>query len=140
MTQLNMNSDTVSSVHYKAGQDVYNFKWHKVKVCADTIAERVRESGVKYSSIYGVPRGGLVVAVLLSHRLNIPVVWRCGITPNTLIVDDVEDSGNCLKHLLDIYPKCDCAVLITKRLKRTLVRYWGAFTTKEEWIMFPWED
>ena len=38
-------------------------------------------------SIYGIPRGGLIPAVMLSHKLNLPMVETIG--KNTLIIDEV---------------------------------------------------
>ena len=28
----------------------------------------------KYRTLFGIPRGGMVIAVYLSHRLNLPIV------------------------------------------------------------------
>ena len=48
-------------------------------------------------SIYGIPRGGLIPAVMLSHKLGLPMVETIG--KNTLVVDDMSDSGVTLSKM-----------------------------------------
>ena len=38
-------------------------------------------------SVYGIPRGGLIPAVIISHKLKLPLVQTIG--RNTLVVDDM---------------------------------------------------
>ena len=53
-------------------------------------------SSGKIRSVAGVPRGGLILAVLLSHQLGIPLVYVEEATPSTLLVDDLADTGETL--------------------------------------------
>lgn len=54
--------------------------------------------GQNFDSVYGIPRGGLVTAVLLSHRLNLPLKLKIEeLNGKTLIVDDISDSGKTLE-------------------------------------------
>ena len=52
-----------------------------------------------FKNIYGLPRGGLIPAVMLSHQLGIPMA-KGDIGPDTLIVDDICDSGETLDKLV----------------------------------------
>lgn len=45
----------------------------------------------EYSSIYPVPRGGITLAVAMAARLGVPIVTEP--SPDTLVVDDLIDSG-----------------------------------------------
>ena len=45
-------------------------------------------------SVMGLPRGGLIPAVMISHELGIPLVINP--TKNTLVVDDINDTGHTL--------------------------------------------
>lgn len=49
-----------------------------------------------FYGVYGLPRGGLAMAVMISHYYNVPLLGapsaRC------LIVDDICDSGETLLH------------------------------------------
>ena len=73
-----------------------------------------------FMGIYGVPRGGLVPAVYLSHRLNVPLVKTLDAVLSDshnpyLIVEDVIDTGKTLSRLIMFLTNEDKIVsLITK--------------------------
>ena len=56
--------------------------------------------GRNFKSVYGIPRGGLVVEVAISHRLGLPLKLKMEeLDRDTLIVDDIADSGRTLENL-----------------------------------------
>src|SRR3989344_1396800 len=65
------------------------------------IEEVVRWAGERnFKSIYGVPRGGLILGVVLSHRLGLPLKLKVEeLDQETLVVDDIADSGRTLENL-----------------------------------------
>ena len=74
----------------------------KINVSWETIKELVRVVGKKtifdfpnIDSVMGLPRGGLIPAVLLSHEIGLPYVQHPG--KNTLVVDDICDSWSYFK-------------------------------------------
>ena len=62
--------------------------WVEIDSLIFQLLYRIRTSELKFKNIYGLPRGGLIPAVMLSHRLEIPLV-KGDIGPDTLIVDDI---------------------------------------------------
>ena len=70
--------------------------WGDVEKYVDEVCLELDKRGFKPTGVYGPPRGGLIFAVLLSHRLNIPLLM----SPfgNCIIVDDIADSGRSLIH------------------------------------------
>ena len=99
-----------------------------------------------FKSVYGIPRGGLVLAIKLSHILDIPLVLHRGdITPNTLVVDDIVDKGKTLKRFLrSVDINCFVASIFwnsSSPVKPNLfVRKKKRNTKKKKyWIVFPWE-
>ncbi|MFT4261204.1 MAG: phosphoribosyltransferase [Candidatus Woesearchaeota archaeon] len=59
--------------------------------------------------IFGIPRGGLIAAVILSHKLDLPLTNK--ITKQTLVVDEICDSGKTfieLEQKLGFKPKTFC--------------------------------
>lgn len=89
--------------------------------------------------IFGIPRGGLVAAVILSHKLDIPLTKN--ITKNTLIVDEICDSGKTfieLEKQLGFKPKTFCIH------KKSIAKYQPTYICKElktkSWIVYPWEE
>lgn len=69
------------------------------------------ESG-RIKSLYGIPRGGMVVAVRLSYILEIPIVEFSQISETTLIVDDVLGSGRTAREVLRKVPSKQLASLV----------------------------
>ena len=87
-----------------------------------------------FDGIYGVPRGGLVLAIKLSHMLDLPVIMG-GVTKRTLVVDDVADTGSMLTPL-----KARNATIVTifyKPWSDIKPDIWLRET--EKYIDFPWE-
>ena len=65
------------------------FSWNEFDKSVDYIANKCKL--LKLSGIYGIPRGGICLAVALSHKLDVKLIS----TPmkNSLIVDDIYETG-----------------------------------------------
>ncbi len=86
-------------------------------------------------SIYGIPRGGLIPAVMLSHSTGLPLVDTIG--KNTLVVDDMTDSGVTMNKM----PGQWTAVLYHKPHTSTFTpNVYSKLHEGDEWLVFPWED
>ena len=109
------------------------FTWSEFDKSVDYIANQCKFW--KLSGIYGVPRGGLCLAVALSHKLNIQLIEKP--LKYSLIVDDVFETGITLRNFKDI-EGANFFVLISK--KKPI--WWNAvnLSYKKEWIIFPWEN
>jgi hypoxanthine phosphoribosyltransferase len=94
-------------------------------------------------NIYGIPRGGLVIAVLVSHYLNKPLITSVkDITKDTLIVDDISDSGVTLKNLFKTFPRRKKPKVFTSWIgpkTKFTPDYFFYVKRKNDWIVFPWE-
>lgn len=112
-----------------------NYTWRQFDKDAKKIAKIFKDREVPSVNIYGVPRGGLILAVRLSHLLKLPMILDPkNITKRTLIVDDISDSGKTLYKVKD-----NCIVTL----------FWHPLTItkpnitirekKTKWIIFPWE-
>ena len=88
-----------------------------------------------FRSVYGIPRGGLVPATMISTASHKPLVE----SPNadTLIVDDILDSGKTMEAYNGI--GIGRLVLITKDPQKCKSIYYGMAVKKTEWVSFPWE-
>ena len=60
------------------------FSWCEFDKSVENIANKCKF--LEFSGIYGVPRGGLCLAVALSHKLKIELISKP--IKNSLIVDD----------------------------------------------------
>ena len=61
------------------------FTWNEFDKSVEYIANKCKF--LKFSGIYGIPRGGLCLAVALSHKLNVKLISEP--IKNSLIVEDV---------------------------------------------------
>lgn len=91
----------------------------------------------KYRYVYGVPRGGLIPAVMISHELEIELTTALPLSPDfypfpILVVDDLVDSGMTLRKC-----KHDTATLFMKPDSVTRPTYFGEVTDKL--VIFPYE-
>lgn len=103
--------------------------WAECQRAADDLADVIRKSG-RYLSIFGVPRGGVPVAVLLSQRLDLPLV-EDPVGPGVLVVDDIVDSGATRERFSGPF-----AALFARS------RWNGEVTAArhdDDWLVFPWE-
>ena len=116
--------------------------WDDVDRAVNRLVASIYTSGVKLEGIGGLPRGGLIPAVLLSHRLGIPFISQANlsdITGNVLIVDDICDTGRTLKRFKfenNIYT----AALHWKQSSEYQPNYFWEIAYENEWIVYPWEN
>ena len=98
----------------------------------EAVAQKIKDSGNKYSGIYGVPRGGTYPAAMLAQMLAVKQIFDpADICAQTLIVDDLIDSGNTLAKYTS-----DKAVIYAKPGKLNAVQYYGR-AVENDWIVFP---
>lgn len=95
--------------------------------------------GYQYKFIYGVPRGGIPVAMELSHLTGIPLIEDINIQGiscrDILIVDDIIDTGTTRNKFMEY----DFACLHIKAYVKNhgLVLYTQIV---DEWVSYWWEE
>ena len=105
--------------------------WNDVENLTDKLIDQLDVS--KYDSVFGLPRGGLIPAVMISHKMGLPLEVNYFLSEKCLVVD-VYDSGKTLQPYLN--QKYDCATLVGKINSQNNL-YVGKKV--DEWIIFPWE-
>jgi hypoxanthine phosphoribosyltransferase len=113
--------------------------WKEFDKAINILVEKIRKYEKETQSfkfIYGVPRGGLVVAVTLSHKLNKPIIMTEP-TPNenVLVVDDIADSGNTLQQYKDFH----IATIFWKAKSTVSPDFYYRKIEETIWCEFPWE-
>lgn len=114
------------------------YSWNQFDKAVDTMATaiqwRVRASlSPKFTNIYGIPRGGLVLAVALSHRLELPLTDCVG--SRTLVADDISDTG----HTLEPYKSNFIVTLHYVKGSRVEPNLYVDIKSPDVWIVYPWE-
>jgi uncharacterized protein len=116
----------------------YYYSWQELEEDCKKLARKIRPIKFNFSNIYGVPRGGLVIAVILSHLLDLPVILnKDQITKNTLIVDDISDTGNTLNKIIKIKKPKAILTLFTTQTTKVFPDYY--MHIKDKWVVYPWE-
>ena len=109
------------------------FSWSEFDKSAELIANKCKS--LELSGIYGVPRGGLCLAVVLSHKLKLTLLSEP--INNSLIVDDIYETGITLEAFKNI--EGAMFFVLFSKIRPT---WWNSvhISEKSEWIVFPWEN
>ena len=112
---------------------IRKFTWIEFDKSVEHIANKCKL--LDFSGIYGIPRGGLCLAVALSHKLKINLISEP--LKNSLIVDDIYETGITLNTFKDIQGAM--FFVLFSKVKPT---WWNTvhISEKQEWIIFPWEN
>ena len=111
-----------------------DLSWNQFDQAVALLAKRFDQDPI--SGIYGVPRGGLCLAVALSHALQHPLLSEP--RDGALVVDDVYETGRTLRAIHEHVPGARFAVWVSKQPPQ----WWEAavVTESSEWLLFPWEN
>jgi len=122
------------------------YTWEDLNDDLDKIIFHIKKQDWNIKQICGVPRGGLILAVMLSHKMNIPVVVHSIRTmdyiPNkdtTLIVDDISDTGETLKSIKYINLFKSISLYIKEGTKYK-PKFFCRECKDDDWIIYPWEN
>jgi len=130
-----------------------NFSWGGIDTYITRLENQIKTSNIPVTMVVGVARGGLIPAIMLSHRLGVEfdmICWQtrdgsfrdiekvCNLNKGTLIVDDICDSGRTITEIKEMNPNLMYAVIVDK-LEDSIVDFYGCSMYTEEWIHFPWE-
>lgn len=118
---------------------IHVLTWKDFDAAVNVMAGQIEKSKMSVVYIYGVPRGGLPIAVALSHRLGLTFVETCPADlSGTLIVDDVVETGKTFReYVVDKRaPFFWCWVSKSPSIAVPAV----LLRPQDEWLVFPWED
>ena len=112
---------------------ISNYTWSEFDKSVEHIANKCEF--LEFSGIYGVPRGGLCLAVALSHKLKVNLISKP--KKNSLIIDDVYETGITLNTFRDIE-----GAMFFVLFSKTKPKWWNTviISEKSEWIVFHWEN
>ena len=125
--------------------------WDEFDDAVSELTNQVIRDG-KPDIIVGIARGGLPLAVTLSHQLNVPLVvptyghsYAMISDKNILIVDDISDTGQEMRQQLLHADQFGCEqvrtlVLIEREGTIQPTTYkWKWIDKNQGWVIFPWE-
>jgi hypoxanthine phosphoribosyltransferase len=108
--------------------------WDDISQLVDILCEKIITEQPNIDSVFGLKRGGLIPAVMVSHKLGLP--WSDVMLPNTLVIDDICDTGVTLKNTVGVYT----AVLHHKpHTSCYKPNIYAQIHKGDEFIYYPWE-
>lgn len=108
--------------------------YKEYEVSAKELALKINAANAKFASIYPIPRGGYFTAIVLSKELGVPIIFsEKEITKDTLLVDDITDSGSTLSK----FPGNKKAVNYAKARSEHFADYVGSIIPDNAWVVFP---
>jgi len=117
------------------------YNWEDIEGRVLDLCQRLKHES--FEAVYGVPRGGLIVAVLVSHKLGIPLITdlRDMYGKKFLIVDDIADTGVTLERYkkLEVCNSATFATLDYHKQSIVIPDYWIS-EKGNKWIVYPWES
>jgi hypoxanthine phosphoribosyltransferase len=116
--------------------------WDLIDECVTDITYYLHQTNIKYEGVYGIPRGGVILAVILSHKLDIPYLVNLDNMHGKkfIIIDDITDTGKTLNK----YKKLDvcenaCYVTIHEHEHSIVKPEYAVINKEDKWIVYPWE-
>jgi uncharacterized protein len=111
--------------------------WQEFDDMAQTLIDKIKNCGQEFKGIYGVPRGGLPLAVYLSNHLELPLTYNEKPGIDDLVVDDISDKGSTLNKYKNNIIVCLYSSLWTTMPPDIYLRM---KQSPDHWIYFPWES
>lgn len=145
--------------------------WSDIENSVKNLKDKILDSKKRYDWIISINRGGVIPGVMLSHALGITHgvltvthyekqkmldqvskdLYISGIKQirphhNILIVDDIADSGICLRESVATVQRLDSdaknidtAVVYYKPKSVIVPTFYDKQISDESWVWFPWE-
>ena len=116
------------------------YEWRDYEADVLRLARELVQSNRKIKNVFGIPRGGLIPAVSLSHLLGRPLISDAAkISSATLVVDDIVESGATLKRLMALTKGKKPLIASLYYYPKASVRPDIYLRKKQKWVVFPWE-
>tara|TARA_R110002012_G_scaffold175548_1_gene340406 strand:- start:123 stop:533 length:411 start_codon:yes stop_codon:yes gene_type:complete len=117
------------------------YNWEDIEGRVSDLCQKLKHES--FEAVYGVPRGGLIVAVLVSHKLGIPLITdlKNMYGKKFLLVDDIVDTGVTLERYKKL-KVCNNAVFVSldyHKQSSVAPDYWIS-EKSDKWIVYPWEQ
>ena len=116
------------------------------EVCAAMLEYKFCGSRTSFINIYAIPRGGLIPAVLVSHKMKNLKSYIHSFDPtrhwsflnNSVIIDDIYDTRKTLDPLMQVWSE-NLFCTLTHKKENDQMLFQGKFVAPEKWLIFPWE-
>ena len=119
--------------------------WSEVEKLIKILSEKIISMPQEFSSISTISRGGLVPARLLADHLGLDIILvdQKKISSDSIFVDDIYDSGNTFKKIINKVDRPSDFVYATlfarhgKKYPKQLI--YAKKTKNSSYIIYPWD-
>jgi hypoxanthine phosphoribosyltransferase len=119
--------------------------WEWVSHQLNTIADKLQGDNLDIYAVTGIPRGGLIPAIMFSHRYGIPYMdfSQAKNLPRVsrkkiIVLDDIADTGKTLEEILPL--SFITATLAYRDMSSIAPDYFGEHIEHGDWLVYPWEE
>lgn len=129
-------------------KEIISLSWVQYGNYLDYLCKKIKRSRIKFDYVFGIPRGGLIPATIISHTLGIKLTtsFLCVLNikdnKKILLVDDVVDKNVTMKEYLNNANSFHFKMVKTATIfKHEKSDYTPDFyvATNKNWIKFPYE-
>lgn len=132
-------------VQRKLKKELYS--WNDFEDMVEQITHHIKDGGLEFDFIVGIPRGGLVLGVALSCRLNIPFmelnefIAKPFNNAKILLVDDIAANGRAIKDKLRHFDRLDTTMFTLLYKEQSIIKphYFIKQVGDDIRCVFPWE-
>ena len=112
--------------------------WDDINILLDKLHEQTKG---KIDMVTGVPRGGTILAIMYSHRFDIPYnEYMSNHYPRMLVLDDIADSGKTFMDLKIDFPAPKYGALHYKNTSTFKPDFYSEEIDEHfGWVVYPWE-
>ena len=119
------------------------YTWNHFERDCSKLTRKIRaqekKQGFSFRRVYGVPRGGLPLAVCLSHDLLIDLVLELPtkFDRELIICDEIADTGRTLRPL----KKAGYFIVTIHKHSQSITEpnIWLREKPDHTWVVYPWE-
>lgn len=124
-------------VEKRPEQFITEIDYEMYGVLVNKLTNIIKNQNIKFTGVYGVERGGVAIALHLSHNLGIPYLTQP--KDGCLICDDIADSGKTLLRISSEFKNIKTATIYYKEKSVIIPEYWLEELADSVWLQFPWE-
>lgn len=125
--------------------DTQKVSWSEVEKLVKVLTEKISSMPRDFSSISTITRGGLVPSRLLADHLGIDTILvdQKKISSDSIFVDDIYDSGNTFKKIINKVDSPSNFVYVTlfarrgKKYPKQLI--FAKKTNTSSYLVYPWD-
>ena len=122
---------------YMGVEKIY-LTWDDVDTLLDRIYQQSKDYKIDF--VTGIPRGGVILAILYSHKYDIRYTHYGSELSNLLILDDISDSGVTLECFKKQFESPYYATLHYKESSSFKPDIFAKQVPMDYgWIVYPWE-